>query len=87
MIISDINHLQDITRQNIQGGDNLHVHLFSGLEDLLAPLDNLTPPTPQSPNGHFASVMSTTYKGGKWTTHKWDYCPKTRRWTHSSSST
>ncbi len=85
MIISDINHLQSIKNLKVRGGDGWHT-FFSELEDLLAPLDDFTPPG--SPfNGHFASVISTTYQGGKWTTHKWDYSSKTGRWTHSSSST
>lgn len=79
MIISDINHLQDIISPNIQGGGSWHTHFFSELEDLLAPLDDLTLPAPQSPNGHFASVTSITSHGGQGLIHRWD--SNTKRWT------
>ncbi len=79
MIISDINYLQDIISPNVQGGDGWYTHFFSELEDLLAPLDALTPHIPHSPNGHFASVISTTYQGGQGVTHSWN--SNTKRWT------
>lgn len=79
MIISDINHLQDITSLNIQGGDSWHTHFFSELEYLLEPLDDLTPHIPHSPNGHFASVTAITSQGGQGLIHRWD--SNTNRWT------
>lgn len=79
MIISDINYLQDIISPNVQGGNGWYTDFLSELEYLLTPLDDLTTHIPHSPNGHFASVISTTYQGGQGVTHSWN--SDTKHWT------